>query len=52
VPLAGEAPTPLDKITSYNNYYEFGYGKEDPAANAGQFKTPPWSVRVEGARTA
>jgi methionine sulfoxide reductase catalytic subunit len=24
VPLAGEAPTPLDKITSYNNYYEFG----------------------------
>lgn len=48
-PLAGETPTPLDKITSYNNYYEFGYGKEDPAANAGQFKTSPWSVRVEGA---
>jgi methionine sulfoxide reductase catalytic subunit len=48
-PLAGETPTPLDKITSYNNYYEFGYGKEDPAANSAKFKTLPWTVRVEGA---
>ena len=48
-PLVGETPTPLDKITSYNNYYEFGYGKEDPAANSVKFKTTPWTVRVEGA---
>ena len=48
-PPAGETLTPLDKITSYNNYYEFGYGKEDPAAYSAKFKTTPWTVRVEGA---
>lgn len=35
-------------ITHYNNFYEFGTGKDDPAKNAQQFKTEPWSVVVEG----
>lgn len=43
-----EAPTPKDKIMSYNNYYEFGVEKEDPAENAGSLKTAPWSVAIEG----
>ncbi len=47
--LAGdEKPTSLKNITSYNNFYEFGTGKEDPAANAGSFKTRPWTVVVDG----
>ena len=33
--------TPLKDITSYNNFYEFGTGKEDPAQNAGSLKTHP-----------
>ena len=36
------------KVTAYNNYYEFGTGKEDPKANAQQFRTRPWSVKIEG----
>jgi sulfoxide reductase catalytic subunit YedY len=40
--------TPWEDVTSYNNFYEFGTGKEDPAENAKQFKTKPWTVRVEG----
>src|SRR5687767_2209431 len=35
-------------ITTYNNYYEFGTGKTDPAANAHTLKTSPWSVQVTG----
>jgi sulfoxide reductase catalytic subunit YedY len=35
-------------ITTYNNYYEFGTEKEDPARNAGPLKTKPWTVKVEG----
>ena len=34
--------------TTYNNFYEFGTGKKDPAANATHFKTDPWSITVEG----
>lgn len=41
--------TPKKLITSYNNFYEFGTGKEDPAANAKDFKPRPWSVAIEGA---
>ena len=37
-----------DDITGYNNYYEFGTGKSDPAANAGALRTRPWSVVVSG----
>lgn len=40
--------TPYPDVTSYNNFYEFGSGKADPAENAGRLKTKPWSVTVEG----
>ena len=40
--------TPYDDITHYNNYYEFGTGKEDPAEHSGAFVPRPWTVRVEG----
>ncbi|MCK9605468.1 MAG: protein-methionine-sulfoxide reductase catalytic subunit MsrP [Methylomonas sp.] len=45
---ATEELTPLKAITSYNNFYEFGTGKEDPAARAGSLKTRPWTISVEG----
>jgi sulfoxide reductase catalytic subunit YedY len=35
-------------ITGYNNFYEFGLDKEDPARNAGRMKVRPWTVKVEG----
>lgn len=41
-------PNTLEEISSYNNYYEFGTGKEDPAAYAGSLKTAPWTVKVDG----
>jgi methionine sulfoxide reductase catalytic subunit len=43
-----EAPNTYEEITSYNNFYEFGTGKEDPKANSGAFKPQPWSIRVDG----
>jgi sulfoxide reductase catalytic subunit YedY len=43
-----DAPNTLEEISGYNNYYEFGTGKEDPAANAGSLKTSPWKVKVDG----
>jgi len=43
-----ETLTPLEAITSYNNYYEFGTDKPDPAAYAGKLKTRPWQVKIEG----
>jgi len=44
----GEKTTPEQAVTSYNNFYEFGTGKDDPSRNAGNFVTTPWSVSVEG----
>ena len=44
----GEELTPLKDITGYNNFYEFGVNKEDPAANAGKLRTNPWMVSIEG----
>jgi methionine sulfoxide reductase catalytic subunit len=38
----------VQDITTYNNYYEFGTGKSDPAANAHTLKPSPWSVQVTG----
>lgn len=35
-------------VTTYNNYYEFGTGKEDPSRNAVNFKPRPWSIAVNG----
>jgi methionine sulfoxide reductase catalytic subunit len=40
--------TPIEKVTTYNNYYEFGTDKDDPAKNATNFVTSPWTVSVEG----
>ena len=44
----GEQLTSLQDITHYNNYYEFGVDKADPAKNAGILPTRPWTVKVEG----
>ena len=41
-------PNTLEEISSYNNYYEFGTGKGDPAANAHRLVTSPWSIKVDG----
>jgi methionine sulfoxide reductase catalytic subunit len=43
-----EAKTPYKAVTTYNNFYEFGTGKADPAENAGSLNTRPWTVTVEG----
>ena len=51
LPVSAKSPlstdeklTPYDAVTGYNNFYEFGTGKEDPARNATKFRTSPWSV--------
>jgi len=44
-----EKPTPFIDVASYNNYYEFGTGKDEPAQKAGKLKTYPWAISVEGA---
>ncbi len=41
-------PHSYKDITSYNNFYELGYGKGDPIRNAAALKTDPWSVTIEG----
>ena len=43
-----EKVTDYKDATTYNNYYEFGTDKADPAKNAGTLKTRPWSVEIEG----
>ena len=43
-----EVPTSWDDITTYNNFYEFGTGKDDPYRNAQDFVTKPWTVKVSG----
>ncbi len=43
-----EAKTPYREVTTYNNFYEFGTGKRDPAERAGSLKTRPWTVAIEG----
>jgi len=43
-----ESPTSLDDITHYNNFYEFGTNKDQPAKLATNFKTSPWTVSIEG----
>ncbi len=40
--------TSLDSVTHYNNFYEFGLGKEDPARRAGTLRTRPWTVTIDG----
>lgn len=43
-----EKLTPLDAVTGYNNFYEFGVGKSDPKDNSQHFKPTPWTVKVDG----
>ena len=49
--VVDESVDPLntfEQITSYNNYYEFGANKSDPARNAGRLTVKPWTVKVDG----
>ncbi|MEM6323780.1 MAG: protein-methionine-sulfoxide reductase catalytic subunit MsrP [Pseudomonadota bacterium] len=41
-------PNTFEEITSYNNFYEFGTGKDDPKRFAGQLTTDPWAIEVDG----
>lgn len=43
-----DKPTAYADASSYNNFYEFGTDKADPARNAGSLKTRPWTVAIEG----
>jgi sulfoxide reductase catalytic subunit YedY len=45
--LRGDA-TAWEHVSTYNNFYEFGTDKRDPARNAGSFQPAPWSVRIDG----
>ncbi len=44
----GLKPTAYRHVTSYNNFYELGYGKREPAENAEFLKPRPWTVKVSG----
>jgi len=53
--VAGKSPfsttekqNSYNEVSNYNNFYEFGSDKTDPARNSGNFRTTPWSVSVEG----
>jgi sulfoxide reductase catalytic subunit YedY len=54
LPLAGrmvttnDSPTPYRGVTTYNNFYEFGTDKSDPATYGSRFKPRPWSVTIAG----
>jgi sulfoxide reductase catalytic subunit YedY len=43
-----EKPNTYEDVTHYNNFYEFGVDKNEPAKNAQKFRTSPWTVSVEG----
>ncbi len=42
------APNTFAEVTGYNNFYEFGLDKTDPAENSGQFRPQPWRVAIDG----
>jgi sulfoxide reductase catalytic subunit YedY len=46
--VVADRPNTYEHITTYNNFYEFGLEKSDPARNAGRMKTQPWTVKVDG----
>ncbi|TWI52698.1 sulfoxide reductase catalytic subunit YedY [Pseudomonas duriflava] len=48
VDVQGESITPFTDATHYNNFYEFGPDKDDPAANADRMPTEPWTVVIDG----
>jgi sulfoxide reductase catalytic subunit YedY len=41
-------PNTFEEITTYNNFYEFGTGKTDPATNAHMLTTDPWQIEIDG----
>jgi len=43
-----ERQNTFEEVTHYNNFYEFGSDKSDPAKNAGSLRTSPWTVSIEG----
>lgn len=45
---AAERPTPLDAVSSYNNFYEFGLEKDDPARTAHRLRPSPWTLAIGG----
>ena len=47
--VGGEALTPYGAVTTYNNYYELGLSKSEPAENAGTLQPRPWTVEISGA---
>jgi methionine sulfoxide reductase catalytic subunit len=48
-PFSTDEPlTPYEDVTTYNNFYELGTGKSDPARNAHLLRTHPWTVKVDG----
>src|SRR5713101_1211335 len=47
-PSTDEKKNSLEEITHYNNFYEFGTDKDDPARHASKLQTRPWTVKVEG----
>ncbi len=44
----GESQTPYKAVTTYNNFYELGTDKEEPAQNTHRLKPAPWTLRIEG----
>jgi methionine sulfoxide reductase catalytic subunit len=46
--LSEETPTPFQAATTYNNFYEFGLDKDEPAQNAHTLHTSPWTIQVMG----
>jgi sulfoxide reductase catalytic subunit YedY len=46
--IAVDKPNSFEEISGYNNFYEFGLDKSDPAANAGSLRTRPWSLTIAG----
>jgi sulfoxide reductase catalytic subunit YedY len=46
--VVADPPTTFEQATTYNNFYEFGVNKEDPAAHAHTLKPRPWTVQVDG----
>lgn len=43
-----DPPNKWEEITGYNNFYEFGTSKDDPAANAGTLRPAPWTLTIDG----
>jgi sulfoxide reductase catalytic subunit YedY len=43
-----DEPTPYKDATTYNNFYEFGFDKDDPSKNAHTLRVRPWTVAIEG----